>query len=54
MKWATRAGIHIDWAACAWLIRRHVDKEAEFIFVTGPGQVPADATPFWPRRTGCG
>ena len=25
MRWATRAGIHIDRAACAWLIRRHVD-----------------------------
>jgi hypothetical protein len=46
MKWATRAGIHIDRAACAWLIRRHVDKEAEFVFVTNPAQVPDDATPF--------
>ncbi|MGW4825478.1 chromate resistance protein ChrB domain-containing protein [Streptomyces sp. NPDC004227] len=46
MKWATRAGIHIDRAACAWLIRRHVDKEAEFLFVTDPAQVPDDATPF--------
>jgi hypothetical protein len=25
MKWATRAGIHIDRAACAWLIRRTID-----------------------------
>ncbi|WP_197352982.1 chromate resistance protein ChrB domain-containing protein [Streptomyces bathyalis] len=23
MKWATRTRIHIDRAACAWLIRRH-------------------------------
>ena len=46
MKWATRAGIHIDRAACAWLIRRDVDPDAEFVFVTDPAQVPADATPF--------
>ncbi|MFI2371214.1 chromate resistance protein ChrB domain-containing protein [Streptomyces sp. NPDC018833] len=46
MKWATRAGIHIDRAACAWLIRHHVDKEAEFVFVTDPADVPDDATPF--------
>nr|WTB35142.1 chromate resistance protein [Streptomyces sp. NBC_00830] len=46
MKWATRAGIHIDRAACAWLIRRHVDKEAEFVFVADPAEVPDDATPF--------
>ncbi|AZQ39263.1 chromate resistance protein [Streptomyces cyaneochromogenes] len=46
MKWATRAGIHIDRAACAWLIRRFVDTDAEFVFVTDPAAVPADATPF--------
>ncbi|MFE9883002.1 chromate resistance protein ChrB domain-containing protein [Streptomyces sp. NPDC005784] len=46
MKWATRAGIHIDRAACAWLIGRFIDPEAEFVFVTDPAQVPADATPF--------
>lgn len=46
MKWATRAGVHIDRAACAWLIRRQVDPDAEFVFVTDPDDVPADATPF--------
>ncbi|NGO12677.1 chromate resistance protein [Streptomyces sp. HC44] len=46
MKWATRAGIHIDRAACAWLIRRFVDPTAEFVFVTDPAEVPTDATPF--------
>ena len=46
MKWATRAGIHIDRAACAWLIRRHIDKDAEFVFVADPAEVPANATPF--------
>jgi len=46
MRWATRAGVHIDRAACAWLIRRHVDPDASFVFVTDPAAVPADATPF--------
>jgi hypothetical protein len=46
MRWATRAGVHIDRAACAWLIRRHVDAAAEFVFVADPDDVPAGATPF--------
>ncbi|MFE5491446.1 chromate resistance protein ChrB domain-containing protein [Streptomyces virginiae] len=46
MKWATRAGIHIDRAACAWLIGRFIDPDAEFVFVTDPAHLPADATPF--------
>jgi hypothetical protein len=46
MRWATRRHCHIDRAACAWLIRRFLDPEAEFVFVDDPGEVPADATPF--------
>ncbi|GAA4719004.1 hypothetical protein APR04_005695 [Promicromonospora umidemergens] len=46
MRWATRAGVHIDRAACAWLIRRFVDPDAEFVFVADPAEVPDDATPF--------
>ncbi|AYV32193.1 Chromate resistance exported protein [Streptomyces sp. ADI95-16] len=46
MKWATRAGIHIDRAACAWLIRRFIDPEAEFAFVADAADVPAGATAF--------
>lgn len=46
MKWATRQGVHIDRAACAWLIRRHIDLHATFVFVADPADVPADATPF--------
>jgi hypothetical protein len=46
MRWATRANIHIDRAACAWLLRRHVDPAAEFVFVSDPAEVPADATAF--------
>ena len=46
MRWATRAGVHVDRAACAWLIRRFVDPEAEFVFVSDPSTVPPDATAF--------
>jgi hypothetical protein len=46
VRWATRANIHIDRAACAWLIRRFVDSDAEFVFVADPADVPADATAF--------
>lgn len=46
MKWATRTECHVDRAACAWLVRRFVDPEAEFVFVADPDDVPGDATPF--------
>lgn len=46
MRWATRAGIHIDRAACTWLIRRHIDDKPEFIFVADPADIPAGATAF--------
>lgn len=46
MRWATRSGPHVDRTACAWLICRFVDSEAEFVFVDDPDDVPADATPF--------
>jgi hypothetical protein len=44
--WATRPGVHIDRAACAWLIRRFLDPDAVFVFVDDPADVPADATAF--------
>ena len=46
MKWATRAGVHVDRAATAWLIQRQIDSDAEFVFVEDPEDVPEDATPF--------
>ena len=46
MRWVTRAGVHVDRAACAWLLRRFVDPDAEFVFVDDPDEVPADATAF--------
>lgn len=46
MRWATRAGIHIDRASSAWLLRRFVDPDATFVFVDDSDEVPADATAF--------
>jgi hypothetical protein len=46
MKWATRPGVHVDRAGCAWLIRRFIDPAAQFSFVTDPTSVPTGTTPF--------
>jgi len=32
MKWVTRQNANVDRIACPWLIRRFVDREAEFLF----------------------
>jgi hypothetical protein len=34
MKWITRKNIKVDRVACPWLIRRFVDPQAEFLFVS--------------------
>jgi hypothetical protein len=46
MRWTTREHCHVDRAACAWLIRRFIDPDAEFVFVDDPDEIPEDATPF--------
>jgi hypothetical protein len=33
MKWITRERVKVDRVACPWLIKKFVDKEAEFVFV---------------------
>lgn len=33
MLWVTRAGASVDRVACPWLIKRFIDKEAQFLFV---------------------
>lgn len=38
--WVTRKGIHIDRMASAWLIRRFIDPEARFKFVSAKGYRP--------------
>ncbi len=34
MKWITRKDIKVDRVACPWLIRRFVDPDAQFLFVS--------------------
>src|SRR3982750_2409703 len=35
MKWITRERVKVDRVACPWLIKKFVDKDAEFVFVPG-------------------
>lgn len=47
MRWVTRPRPHIDRTACAWLIRRFIDAEAEFVFAADiEAARAADGTPF--------
>jgi hypothetical protein len=38
--WVTRAGVHVDRIACAWLIRRFIDPEAKLELVAAKGYKP--------------
>jgi len=41
-RWATRVRPWVDRLACAWLIRRFIDPEARFVWLTDPaGSTPA-------------
>ncbi len=46
MKWITRERVKVDRVACPWLIKKFVDKDAEFLFV------PADQVTREAERTG--
>lgn len=46
MKWVTWENIGIDRIGCAWLIRREIDPQAEFIFIARGAELPADAEAF--------
>jgi hypothetical protein len=56
MKWITRSNVKVDRVACPWLLRRFVDRSAEFLFVEEAQLLEAaareQATPFdAPRLT---
>lgn len=46
MRYCTRENIHVDRNASAWLIKRFLDPQAEFVFVDGEtpaeGSIPFD------------
>lgn len=47
MLWVTRPHPHIDRTACAWLIRRFIDRNATFDFASDPESAAAlGGTPF--------
>ncbi len=47
MKWVTWEHIMVDRMACAWLILRQIDAEAEFIFIPpGSKAIPEGAEAF--------
>lgn len=44
--WATRARPWVDRLASAWLIHRHIDPQARFVWLASPADCPADALGF--------
>ncbi len=47
MKWVTWEQVGVDRMACAWLITKYLDPEAEFLFVpAGQKPLPQEAEPF--------
>ena len=50
MKWITREKVKVDRVACPWLIKKFVDKDAEFVFVPAEKVMAEakrlDATPY--------
>lgn len=43
MKWITRKNASVDRIACPWLIRRFIDRDAEFLFVAADEVLDAAA-----------
>ncbi len=44
--WATRKHLWVDRMACAWLIRRFIDRKARFLWLENPKKCPKDALGF--------
>lgn len=44
--WATRRNLWVDRVASAWLIRRFIDADANFLWLDSPAQCPPDALGF--------
>ncbi len=44
--WATRARPWVDRLASAWLIRRHIDKDARILWLASPAECPESALGF--------
>jgi hypothetical protein len=46
MLWVTRTKPHVDRCASAWLIKRFIDKDAKFEFISKDDPIPEGATAF--------
>lgn len=46
MKWVTWKNVGVDRIGIAWLIRRAIDPQAEFVFVAREAELPQDAEAF--------
>lgn len=46
MKWVTWENVGVDRMACAWLILRHIDPDAEFAFIPVGTPIPNGHEPF--------
>jgi len=47
MNWVTWENVGVDRMACAWLIRRSIDPQAEFAFIpAGQKPLPEEVEPF--------
>jgi hypothetical protein len=44
--WATRKAPWVDRLACAWLIKRHIDPGASFVWIEKPADLPRKAVGF--------
>jgi hypothetical protein len=46
MKWLTWENVGVDRMACAWLILRFIDPQAEFLFIPAGAALPEGCEPF--------
>jgi hypothetical protein len=47
MKWVTWENVGVDRMGCAWLIGKHIDPKAKFLFIpTAEKELPKGAEPF--------
>ena len=46
MKWVTWESVGVDRIGCTWLIRRQIDPQAQFLFISRAAPPPSDAEAF--------
>jgi hypothetical protein len=46
MNWVTWENVGVDRIGCSWLIRKHIDAKAKFLFIPRGAPLPENAEPF--------